>query len=82
MPYKAEASFTHSKRWREHPKLPDFAERLECVKLASAFGSEPLSNTFNRACPCRWMKQIDVSMAKMVSEPRLNDAIPWSPPAP
>jgi len=25
------------------PKLPDFAERLDCVKLASAFESERLS---------------------------------------
>jgi len=30
------------------PKPPDFAKRLECVKLASAFGSERLSATFNR----------------------------------
>jgi len=30
------------------PKLPDFAERLDCVKLASAFESERLSDSFNR----------------------------------
>src|SRR5882672_2916260 len=30
------------------PKLPDFAERLDCVKLASAFESERLSDTLNR----------------------------------
>jgi len=33
------------------PKLPDFAERLDCVKLASAFESELLSDTFNRTRP-------------------------------
>ena len=39
LPQKAGASSTHSKRWRAVSVSRRFAKRLECVRLADAFGS-------------------------------------------
>ena len=39
LPQKAGASSTHSKRWRAVTASHRFAKRLECVRLAGAFGS-------------------------------------------